>query len=292
LTAKAHYFFSSDIDEEDRKWRKFMDDTTLLPINAFSAFTGVRQSTLRYYDEIGLLPATHRGENNYRYYAPFQIINLNFIKVLIDLGVPLAAIKELSKNRTPDKMLNLLSQQEFQLDVKLQQLHTAYSILHTLRKNIQAGLAARHLDQISIEPLEATCLIMGDRTDFGEKRSFYKPFKDFCFSAKEKRINLSYPVGGYHEDFHSFLVEPGQPDRFFSLDPRGNQKRRAGHYLSAYFQGYYGQFGDLPQNLQSYAQQHQLVFVGPVYTVYLLDEISMTDPEQYLTQILVEIEKN
>ena len=137
-----------------------MNDSTLLSIKEFSNFTGVTQSTLRYYDEIGLLPPAERGENNYRYYIPFQIITLNFISVLVDLGIPLANINEMVKNRTPESMIELLSQQETILDRRLYELRSAYSVIHTFRRNIQNGLMG-HAGEVRIETLDEINYVLG-----------------------------------------------------------------------------------------------------------------------------------
>ena len=267
-----------------------MDSSTLLSIKNFSEFTGIKQSTLRYYDEIGLLSPVARGENNYRYYTPDQIIVLNFIKVLINLNVPLSTIKDLLINRTPESILELLGQQEIKLDAQLHALQTAYSVVHTFRENIQAGLLA-DISKFSVRVLEETSVIIGDTNTFDETGIFYKPFIEFCNKAEEKRINLDYPIGGYHESFDAFYKTPGQPDRWFSLDPRGNYKRQAGLHLVGYTQGYYGVFGDLPQKMVDYAQAHDLMIHGPVFVIYLLDEVSMIDPSKYLAQITVGVKK-
>jgi effector-binding domain-containing protein len=83
------------------------------------------------------------------------------------------------------------------------------------------------------------------------------------------------------------LRTPSRPTRFFSLDPHGRDRRNAGQYLVAYNRGYYGEFGDLPQRLLAHARTNGLSFCGPLYIVYLLDEISMTDHNDYLSQIVV-----
>ena len=267
-----------------------MDSSTLLSIKNFSDFTGIKQSTLRYYDEIGLLQPVARGENNYRYYAPVQIIILNFIRVLINLNVPLSTVKELMKDRNPESILDLLARQEIKLDAQLRALQTSYSIVHTLRDNIQNGLFAKK-DVISVREMEETYVILGDPAVFEENGSFYKPFITFCNQAEEKRINLDYPVGGYHENMDNYLKAPGQPDRFFSQDPHGNTLRKAGKYMVGYTQGYYGVFGDFALKLTDYAKAHDLVFDGPVYVIYLLDEICTTDPDQYLVQVSVGVKK-
>jgi len=265
-----------------------MNESTLLSIKEFSEFTGVNQSTLRYYDEIGILPPAERGENNYRYYIPYQIIKLNYINVLVDLGVPLSVIKELNDTRTPESVVELLSRQESELDAKLNELRTSYSIIHKFRNNIQDGLMV-HEGLIRLEYLDETRYVPGGLNDVSFKTdvSFYSAFIKFCKSADRRRINLRYPVGAYHEDISGFLKTPNRPDRFISMDPLGNSIRPKGRYLVAYKRGYYGEFGDIPQEMADYASENSLVMKGPVYVVYLLDEISIAEPEDYLARISV-----
>jgi len=266
-----------------------MDHTTMLSIKEFSDFTGINESTLRYYDKIGLLSPSRRGENRYRYYLPFQVITVNFIKVLIRLGVPLTVIKTMSKHRTPQDMLILLAQQEAKLDRRLLELQASYSIIHTYRDTIQSGIFA-HEHDICVQELDEARIILGDPTDFVGK-AFYKPFMDFCNTAHEHNINLHYPVGGYYENINAFVNTPGQPTRFFSLDPHGKHRRSGGRYLVAYRRGYYGEFGDFPQKVLSYAQANALALHGPVFIIYLLDEVSIADRNQYLAQIVVSVAK-
>ncbi|MCL1809305.1 MAG: MerR family DNA-binding transcriptional regulator [Clostridiales bacterium] len=265
-----------------------MNETSLFSIKEFSEFTGVSQSTLRYYDEISLLPPAARGDNYYRYYEPFQIILLNFINVLIDLGIPLTTIKEMSNDRTPKSIIELLSRQETKLDSSIHELWTAYTIIHTFRNNIQEGLLA-DVDEISVQYLDEARLVLGPETDFQGKDSFYEEFIRFCNAANEHRINMRYPIGGYHRDIKAFFAAPNKPDKFYSQDPVGNTVRKRGSYLVAYKRGYYGVFGDMPQRVDSYAKEHGLVFNGPVYIGYLLDEISMVDPSQYVSKFMASV---
>jgi effector-binding domain-containing protein len=82
-----------------------------------------------------------------------------------------------------------------------------------------------------------------------------------------------------------FLHQPSKPTRFFSIDPKGRQKKPAGLYLVGYTRGYYGQTGDLPQRMADYAMTNGLAFSGPVYNIYLSAEISEDDPDNYLLQV-------
>jgi DNA-binding transcriptional MerR regulator len=55
----------------------------------------VTSRTLRHYDEIGLLPPAWVGANGYRYYEQEQLLRLQQILVMRELGLGLEAIKEI-----------------------------------------------------------------------------------------------------------------------------------------------------------------------------------------------------
>jgi DNA-binding transcriptional MerR regulator len=57
--------------------------------------TGVKVPTIRYYEQIGLLPAPARSEGHQRRYAPSQVARLNFIRHARELGFEVEAIREL-----------------------------------------------------------------------------------------------------------------------------------------------------------------------------------------------------
>jgi len=263
---------------------------SLMSIKQFSEMSGIEQSTLRYWDDIGLFRPAHRNQDNsYRYYSPEQITLVNFIKVLSNLSVPLKVIASVSENRTPETMLRLMEQQEAVLDTELSRLHEAYSTIHTLRDTIQRGINAPDVDHISVQNISAMPITLGPPNELWKDQNFYQAFMHYCRYAKENRVNLNNPVGGYYESMEYYLRDPSVPTRFFSADPRGLDKRPAGKYLVGYAQGYYGQKGDTPQRMADYAQEHEIAFKGPVYVLYLLDEISVKDPSDYLAQICAAI---
>ena len=240
--------------------------------------------TLRYWDEIGLFaPAMRNPESGYRYYSPQQVTTINFVKVMGKLDIPLKRINDAVHCMNCENIIDLIEEQERLFDAQMHKLRESYSIIHTRRALIKAGLKA-DVGKISVKRMTEKAIILGPKNDFtGE--AFYEPFMHFCNSAEELRINLGYPIGAYHGTMKSYLDNPSQPEHFFSLDPTGNTKWTAGKYLEGYARGYYGEFGDLPERMTAYAEEHALSFTGPVYAVYLLDEICISDPSQYLVQV-------
>lgn len=67
----------------------------MLSIGRLSAATGVKVPTIRYYEQIGLLPEAERSAGNQRLYGPTAQERLGFIRHARELGFPLEAIREL-----------------------------------------------------------------------------------------------------------------------------------------------------------------------------------------------------
>ena len=58
--------------------------------------TGVSARTLRYYEELGLLPGVRRRAGGRRVYGPDELERLRFIQRLKALGLTLAEVKQLN----------------------------------------------------------------------------------------------------------------------------------------------------------------------------------------------------
>ena len=284
-----------------------------LTIKEFSKISGIEQTTLRYWDDIGLFsPSKRNPENNYRYYTRQQIIAVNFIKVLGELNIPLKTIGALEQKRTPEIILDLIAQQEKKLNMEMEKLRERYSIIHTRREQITYGMKLQNGLEVSAKPSsgtvkpgsepvvltsadvgisykEAKNYILGQRNDWKAGEPFYESFMKFCNSAEDLRMNLSFPIGGLHDDFDSFYQSPGEPNYFFSLDPTGNRLRKEGNYLVGFSKGYYGELGDVHVRMSDYVKKNKLTLYGPVFTIYVLDEVCTTDPSQYIAQIIVSV---
>lgn len=66
-----------------------------LTIGQLSKATGCKVPTIRYYEEIGLMPPARRSEGNQRIYGQRELDRLSFIRHSRELGFSQAAIREL-----------------------------------------------------------------------------------------------------------------------------------------------------------------------------------------------------
>lgn len=67
----------------------------VVPIGALAQRTGVKVETIRYYEQVGLLPPPERSEGNQRRYGRRHVERLAFIKHARDLGFAVDAIRTL-----------------------------------------------------------------------------------------------------------------------------------------------------------------------------------------------------
>jgi len=260
----------------------------LLSIKDFSRLTGIKQSTLRYYDDLGLFTPAKRGENGYRFYSPQQIVTINSIHLLHELDMPIREISEIQNRRTPELMFDVFSKKEDSLEAELLKLRRTYNVVHTLRRMIQLGLTA---DEAVIDTmyLDQLPIVIGPKNDFKNSDHWYDAFLEFCTAAKQYRIDLRLPVGGYFNGFDSFSKHPTEPDNFFSVDPTGYYERPFGKFVVAYVRGFYGEIGNLLERLDKYISENKIKNLGCVYHIFLHDELSIDDPDKYLSIVTIQV---
>jgi len=109
-------------------------EMTPLFIGAVAKQAAVPIKTIRYYEEIGLLPKPVRTASRYRLYSPEIMDRLRFIKKAQSLGLRLENIKEIlelaDRGRCPCGHVQRL------LKFRLQELNRKIADLHLIKRRI------------------------------------------------------------------------------------------------------------------------------------------------------------
>ncbi|MGQ0548257.1 MAG: heavy metal-responsive transcriptional regulator [Armatimonadota bacterium] len=108
-------------------------------IGEFAKEAGVNPKTVRYYEELGLLPPAPRTESGYRQYAEKDIERLEFIRSAKGLGVSLDEIKEVLAFRDRGTypcpyVLTLINAKVEEIELRIQGLRMLARDLRRLRK--------------------------------------------------------------------------------------------------------------------------------------------------------------
>jgi Cu(I)-responsive transcriptional regulator len=104
--------------------------------------TGTKVVTVRYYEQIGLLPMPSRTAGNYRTYSNEHIRRLRFIRRCRDLGFTIAQIRELlrlssQKNEACAEVDRVTAQHLIEIEQKISDLKRLAKVLRRLNNFCQ-----------------------------------------------------------------------------------------------------------------------------------------------------------
>jgi len=108
----------------------------MLTIKQISQLAHVTPRTLRYYDQIGLLPPEEIGENGYRYYSDASLLKLQQILFYRELDIPLEQIKEIMGHDSYD-LHEALEDHKNQLRKRIERLQKLITTVDTTLKYIK-----------------------------------------------------------------------------------------------------------------------------------------------------------
>lgn len=116
-------------------------------IGALARATGVKPTTIRWYESEGLLPAPIRSEGGHRVYSDADLARLGFIRHARELGFPTQAIRDLlDLARDPERDCSwahaAAAAQIRSIDAKLRQLSALRAELARMADACTGGRAA------------------------------------------------------------------------------------------------------------------------------------------------------
>jgi DNA-binding transcriptional MerR regulator len=123
--------------------------STKIKIGELAKQTGISIRTLHYYDEIGLLSPSQRTESGHRLYEEPDIIRLQQIMSLRQLGFSLEEIRECLENATAFSLRQVIDLHQTRLREQITLLNTLLNRLNAIAKELQTtqSVAVEHLIQ-------------------------------------------------------------------------------------------------------------------------------------------------
>jgi DNA-binding transcriptional MerR regulator len=116
--------------------------------------TGLRAKTIRYYEDIGLLPRPARGANGYRRYSTAEVNRIILLQGIRCLGVPLSAARPLLMGAADTRCAEVHEDLLRLVHQRLQALKREIAELHRLRAEVEGY--QRALDDCPPDATEQT----------------------------------------------------------------------------------------------------------------------------------------
>lgn len=119
----------------------------MLTIGGMAKRTGTKVQTIRYYEQIGLMPDPGRTEGGQRRYGEAELDRLSFIRHSRQLGFPLDAIRELlDLSDHPDRLCSeadvIARRQLKQVEQKMKRLTALRTELQRMVRECSGGKSA------------------------------------------------------------------------------------------------------------------------------------------------------
>ncbi|WP_430868716.1 MerR family transcriptional regulator [Demequina aurantiaca] len=121
--------------------------STTHDISALSRMSGVTSRTLRHYDAIGLLRPARTGQDGRRHYGQPEILRLQHILVLRELGTPLPTIQSIVDTDDDATTISLLREHRRALESERDRFATLAATVERTITSLEQG-AAMTSDQI------------------------------------------------------------------------------------------------------------------------------------------------
>jgi DNA-binding transcriptional MerR regulator len=268
-----------------------MTDSGFFTVSGFAKFARTTKNTLIHYAEIGLLsPVLRNEENGYRYYSIGQLADLNMIRTLQALGMPLAEIKTLKDRRTPELAEEVFTQLLDTIGEKIAEWVRAQKLLFTLRKAIHA---AKNVDEnaITIQFLPPEAIVLGDLNDYSRGKNDYSALVCFydAISQKFPDLDLNYPVWAVFSEERIKRGDWVWPDRYYFYNPEGHDRRPAALYATGYTRCGYGQSDALYKRMLDFIDKNGFEICGNAYEEYPLNEVCVADDTNYLMRVMIAV---
>ena len=272
-----------------------MDRKNLFPIGEVSKLFHISVSSLRHYENIGLLtPAYISPDSGYRYYGAEQFEVLNTIRYLRALDMPLSEIEDFLKNRDIDRIEEKLLQQKQAVLKKQQELkRIEQKINHRL--SWLADAQSTPLDTVSLIPLPACRIVwVDDPLKIDGSFDMEAPIRKLDQSDAEAVVFLGKVGLGISVE-HLEKAETAQYDGIFLI--LDQEDIYTGETLSLpetlcvrlRFRGSHREAPAQYKKLLDYIERHQMRITGFSREITLIDYGITNDTEKFVTEICIPV---
>ncbi|MCX7710539.1 MAG: MerR family transcriptional regulator [Clostridia bacterium] len=280
----------------------------LYTVGQISNMCNIPIKTLRYYDEIGLLPPEYIDEqNNYRYYSKKQILQLSIIKHFKTSGFSLEDIRALIKRED-------LAMLEKKLEDKLQQTVRKIQELEYQRKKIETdiqylkmgkefseywdnGIELRDKFGIEIKEIPKVRVLYTRYRCPSNPGSYIKRYSELGALLEKYKLHRAGPLMAIFYD-HYTVFDYDNADVEVCVPVAGDLSqcpniREYGGFLGVTMlhKGEYSKMTESYGAAMNWIDRNGYEFMVPATEKYIIDPTSTGLEENYVTEIILPVKK-
>jgi DNA-binding transcriptional MerR regulator len=263
----------------------------LVPIGRFSKICRLSVSSLRYYDELGLLrPALVDPDSSYRYYRLSQVRVAETIRLLRALDMPLDDVRAYLNEGDSPAARELLNRHQRRMEERVEEGQRILAYLRRLQGSAD-GVAASVVRARQIDAQDVVCIhaCVPEQEVPGTWRALAGELKSFLDRGGHPPagpIGAIFPDPVHHDEAVNLTVFVPVAG---TLAPRGRiVSERIPGSLAATIT-HFGPYTLLDRSyghLVSWMQQHGHEMAGPPREIYLVGPTEVEDPNGYETEVV------
>ena len=279
-----------------------MSKEKFLTTGEFAALCDVPKHVLFYYDEIDLFKPAFCDEKGYRYYSYFQYDTFMMINTLKTLKMSLDDIKIYMEKRNPDIFMDLLIEKEKEINKTIKHLKKLKKHIEVQKFVAESGMEYSRPEckeeNIFIEELDEVNLLLSGNSNDAINTSFSEFVIEYAKFLKSNNLSAHQKIGTMFQTDLLKLTDTNTNSEFTYLYTYTNKKkgkniytRKKGKYLSGIHIGPYEKLDETYKAILDYVDENNIKLGKFVYEEYLITDLSVSDPEQYVTKIIFEIKE-
>jgi DNA-binding transcriptional MerR regulator len=262
----------------------------LVPIGRFSKICRLSVSSLRYYDEMGLLrPALVDPDTSYRYYTLSQVRVAETIRLLRALDMPLDEVHHYLGESNPSAVRELLNRHQRRMEERVEEGQRILAYLRRLQDSDAyqpAEVRARTFDRQYAHGISGC---VPEQEVSGTWRALADQLRHNCERhglVKHAPIGALFPDPVHNEDAVNLTVFVPMPE---ACEAGG---RIAALWIDAGMAATITHFGPYPLLHRSYEQvfrwmqSHGHEAAGPPREIYRVGPTEVVDPNSYETEVI------
>ena len=266
-------------------------------IGEFSKLSGLSINTLRHYETVGILkPEMTNDFTGYRYYSAGQLVTVNKILALKDVGFSLIEIsKILTDNPSSSSIIAMLETKAVQLEDALNHEIERLMRLRTNIFNIKNG-GLPIMNEITIKRVEPILVVSARNViGKGEFQAESKMWADVNTFITKNKLQQSIPcMALYHngtwnwDATETWDVEVAEP---ITKTIAGNEKISVRELpltermACIVHNGPLSSIGESYKAIAQWIKQNNYVISGPVREIYHVGEWATSNEEEYVTEL-------
>ena len=256
-------------------------------IGEMSKLFNIPVSTLRHYHNKGIFLADCiDGGTNYRYYSSEQFELLNNIINLRYGRVSLEKIKELTTEGDLGSLVEAFTEQEKELQEKVEELEKAKQSIENRRKYLEVIKELKNYGEVRVEKRE-------EETIFSIMEKF-KTEEQLELLVRElgNKSDFSYSlvlgnVGLIMKKKKNYIEYDGVYLKNIRLAEEKSEKKESGRYLVVYFEGSRSDSNKYYKLIEEYSKEKNVAIGSNYYEMALV--VKKENPKRYIRKIEVKI---